>query len=57
MRVEISESLEVRIFHDGEDVPFLYQPNYPDGTPFDTIEAAQAWADETIAEIQANDGL
>jgi len=55
MRVEISETLEVRIFNDGEEVPFRYQPNYPDGAPFESVEAAQAWADEEIAQILASE--
>jgi hypothetical protein len=28
-----------------QEEPFLYQPYYPDGTPFKTNEEAQIWAD------------
>lgn len=28
-----------------QDTPFLYQPHYPEGTPFADDAEAQAWAD------------
>lgn len=33
------------------DVPFLHQPHYPDGKPFNSDEEAQAWADKWYHEF------
>lgn len=41
---EISEQNEVRAWIDGQEEPFMYQPHYPDGTPFETREQAEQWA-------------
>lgn len=55
MRYEINEQLEIRMFRDSEDVPFLYQPHYPDGTPFESVEAADLWASEYKTALEASD--
>ncbi len=39
----------IRIFNDGEDIPFQYQPDYPNGDPFDSYEEAENWAKLSIA--------
>lgn len=39
----------INIYADGEDVPFQYQPQYPNGDTFDSIEEAIAWAEASIA--------
>ena len=39
----------VRIYQDGEDVPFQFQPNYPNTDPFDSVEEATVWAEASIA--------
>ena len=31
--------------------PFLHQPHHPDGTPFESDEEAQAWADKWYYEF------
>lgn len=49
MRYEIDQDNAVRIYEDGKDVPFVFQPDYPNGTPFEDAEAAAAWADKVIA--------
>lgn len=57
MRIEITPEAIVNLYREGEDVPFLYQPHYPDGTPFESVEAAQVWAEayvaDRLAEIEA----
>lgn len=53
MRYEIdNETFAIRIFEDGKDIPFQYQPDYPNGDPFDSYEEAESWA---IAAVAAHD--
>jgi hypothetical protein len=54
MRYEVDDENAVRIFQDGEDVPFWFQPHYPNGDAFDTKAEAEAWAVLAIAS-QADD--
>lgn len=51
MRYEIDESFAVRIFNDGEDVPFWFQPDYPNEETFDSMEEAETWAKLAIASF------
>jgi len=44
MRYEIDEDNAVKVYQDGEDVPFLFQPNYPNRTPFESQADAEEWA-------------
>ena len=44
MRYEIDEKFAVRIYNDGEDVPFWFQPDYPNGDSFDSHDEAETWA-------------
>jgi len=53
MRYEIDSSNAVRIFNDGEDVPFLFQPNYPNSESFDSAEEATAWAELAVASFDS----
>ena len=39
----------INIYHDGADIPFQFQPDYPNGDPFDSVEEASAWAELSIA--------
>lgn len=43
------ETFAVKIFDEGSDVPFQYQPDYPNGDKFDSVEEASAWAEASIA--------
>jgi len=43
----------VKIFEDQAIVPFLFQPNWPDGQPWGEGEA-DAWAKAKIAELTDN---
>jgi hypothetical protein len=40
----INENNTIEVFGEGETVPFLSQPNYPNGDSFDTREEAETWA-------------
>ena len=40
----ISENNTIEVFGEGETVPFLRQPHYPNGDAFDTREEAETWA-------------
>lgn len=48
MRFEIDENNAIKMFMDGDDVPFLFQPHYPNGDAW-TSEQATAWAEACIA--------
>ena len=39
MRYEVdSETFAIKIYNDGDDVPFQFQPDYPNGDKFDSVE-------------------
>ena len=40
----ISEDNVIEVFGEGNPVPFLRQPHYPNGESFDTREEAETWA-------------
>lgn len=53
-RVEIDKDLSMNVWAatDGADVlPFLFQPHYPDGKPFENEEAAINWVTEYLKSI------
>lgn len=53
MRYEIDPvNFAISIFQDGADVPFQYQPDYPNLDKFDSYEEAEAWAQASIAAHQ-----
>jgi len=50
MRYEVdSETFAIKIYNDGDDVPFQFQPDYPNGDKFDSVGEASAWAELSIA--------
>ena len=51
MRYEITDKFEVKIFNDGEDVPFWFQPDYPNGDNFDDAAEAETWAKLAVASF------
>lgn len=52
MRYEIeSGTHEVRIF-DASDAEVVYQPTWPDGTPWSSSAEASAWAEQQILSIE-----
>jgi len=52
MRYEIDENNAVRVFNDGEDVPFAYQPDWPDATPWASKAQVKDWAELLIESMQ-----
>lgn len=52
MRYEIDEKNAVTVFNEGEDVPFWFQPDYPNGDSFDSKEEAETWAKLAVASHQ-----
>ncbi|MDB4418069.1 hypothetical protein N9262_02335 [Akkermansiaceae bacterium] len=48
MRYEIDKKNAVRIFNDGDEAPFLFQPDWPDNTPWSSKAEATAWAKAAI---------
>ena len=51
MRYEIDENNAVRMYNDGDTVPFMYQPDYPNLDKFDTKEEAKAWAELAMSAL------
>ena len=53
IKYEVNEKNEIYAWNldVNAEVPFLYQPHYPDGTPFESREAAQAWANNWYEEF------
>lgn len=50
MRYEINpETFAINIYNDGDTVPFQFQPDYPNGDKFDSVEEASQWAELSIA--------
>lgn len=42
----------VRVYYPDSDVASLYQPNYPDGSPWIDADDANAWAQLYIASVE-----
>ena len=55
MKYEIDENNAIRIFNNGETVPFGYQPDWPDGTPWANVDEAKDWAELLIESMQNPD--
>jgi hypothetical protein len=49
-RYEIDEKNAVRVYAEGETLPFLYQPDYPNGDAW-TAEQAEVWAETFLTSI------
>lgn len=53
MRYEIEEGTNaVRIWYDDSEIPSIYQPDWPDTTPWAGPEEAAHWAELYIASIE-----
>lgn len=53
LRYEIEEeTFAVKVFYPDSDVASLYQPNFPDQTPWESSEEAAKWAELYIASIE-----
>lgn len=55
MRYEIDKDNAVKIFRNNEKIPFLYQPDWPDFTPWTNSEEAKNWAEVFIYGIENPD--
>lgn len=50
MRYTVDQTtFAIYIFQDNEDVPFQFQPTYPNGDLFESVEEASNWAELSIA--------
>lgn len=50
MHYEVNpETLTVEIFIDGNDLPFVHQPQKPNGEPWASAAESAAWAEAVIA--------
>jgi len=46
------ETFAISFFHEGQEVPFMFQPDYPNFDKFDSYEEAENWA---ILQIKSYD--
>lgn len=55
-RYEVEEGTHaVRVYYDGADVPGLYQPDWPNGTPWESAEEASEWAEMFIESMDVEE--
>lgn len=40
----VNDANTIEVFVNGQEVPVLVQPHYPNGDPFDTVGEAEEWA-------------
>jgi hypothetical protein len=52
MKYEIDKDNAVQIFQDDSDVPFVFQPDWPNGTPWANKAEAEGWAKQTILALE-----
>lgn len=50
-RYEIDENNAIHMWINTQEEPFIFQPDYPDGTPWADRADAVAWAEAKIAEL------
>lgn len=56
LRYEIEEGTNaVRVFYPDSDAPSLFQPDWPDTTPWADAAEAEAWAQLYVASIEDED--
>jgi len=53
----ISEDNVIEVFGEGEEIPFLRQPHYPNGDAFDTAEEAEVWVELFIEALKEESPL
>ena len=49
--IDDANGFAVSIFDGAQVEPIIFQPNYPDGTPFMSHAEAYAWVSGKIAEL------
>jgi hypothetical protein len=56
MRYEIDENdgFAIRIWHENTDAPAIFQPTWPDGTAWASLEEAETWAQLKMGEFDPN---
>jgi hypothetical protein len=50
-RYEIDENNAVHMWVNTQEEPFIFQPDYPDGSPWADTDDAIAWAEAKVAEL------
>lgn len=45
-------TFHVRVYTTDQVEPFVFQPDYPDSRPWESKEAAAAWAEQLIANLE-----
>ena len=46
------ETFAIRVYYDGSDIAGLYQPHWPDLTPWSSMEEATEWAKMFVESIE-----
>lgn len=48
------ETFAVTAHMEGQEAPFIYQPDQPDTSPWESAEQATAWIEAVIADLEAS---
>jgi len=49
---EVSSANGVYIYKDEQEIPMIFQPNWPNGSPFSSVKEAESWAEYYIESTQ-----
>ena len=49
------KTFAISFFHEGQEVPFMFQPDYPNFDKFDSYEEAENWAKLQIKSYDNNE--
>lgn len=49
---EIDENNAVKIFVEGQEAPVIFQPEWPDGTPWANKDEAKNWAELYVKSFE-----
>lgn len=49
------ETFAILAYAEGQEAPFLSQPDQPDGTPWASLEEATEWIEAFLADLEAQE--
>jgi hypothetical protein len=52
IRIEILENNTVELFFEGQEVPGIRQPNWPNGQAWASAEEARSWAEMYVESVE-----
>jgi len=55
IRIEILENNTVELFFEGQEIPGIRQPNWPNGQAWASAEEARSWAEMYVESVEVED--